>query len=248
MGLRNPPPSYRVFSVVCVIVFGVMLASFGELKFALAGFLIQMAAVMFEAYKNALQQSLLGGKMNMSSMTLLYYFAPICTIFNFFFIVFFELDGLMRWHTQVADPREAGTDLNLWILLLNGALTFSLNIASVNVVSNSSHVFISTYAEVLCQIKQTSSLVLTLAGIPKAIMLMVLDMILYQSPMSKIQAIGFTIAGFGTYQYSRLKESAKNNGSKGMTVVADQDEELIDEEAQLSEKRLEYNEKGEYVY
>ena len=126
MGLRNPEPSVKVFVTVCVIVMGVMLASFGEVEFVFTGFIIQLFALAFEAYKNALQQSLLSGKTNMSSMTLLYYFAPICTITNTVFILIFEVKALRETPPSNISP---------WIFLANGILTFTLNIASVNVVS-----------------------------------------------------------------------------------------------------------------
>jgi hypothetical protein len=111
---------------VCIIVCGVAISSLGELQFAFTGFLIQVAAVGFEAYKNALQQSLLGGKSRMSSMTLLYYFAPACAIINAFYIMLFEFRDL-----RTAKYSEIGP----LVFLANGFLTFGLNIASVAVVS-----------------------------------------------------------------------------------------------------------------
>jgi hypothetical protein len=111
---------------VCVIVSGVAISSLGELQFALAGFLIQSAAVGFEAYKNALQQCLLGGKSKMSSVTLLYYFAPACTVINALYILLFEYRGLINMR-----PSE----ITQLVFLANGCLTFALNIASVAVVS-----------------------------------------------------------------------------------------------------------------
>lgn len=127
MGIRNPEPSVRILLTVCVIVIGVAISSIGELQFVLAGFLIQGAAVVFEAYKNALQQSLLGGKMKMSSMTLLYYFAPACSIINAFYILIFEYSSL-----QSRKPSNIGP----LAFLANGCLTFALNIVSVTVVSH----------------------------------------------------------------------------------------------------------------
>ncbi|KAL3420062.1 triose-phosphate transporter [Phlyctema vagabunda] len=229
MGLRNPAPSFRVFFVVLTIVGGVMLASFGEVQFVLLGFMIQLAAVAFEAYKNALQQSLLSGKLNMSTMTLLYYFAPICVVTNSFFIYIFEWEHVVTWRQNV-QPWQL-QELNMGIFFLNGVTTFALNIASVNVI------------------KQTSSLVLTLAGIPKAMILMGLDMYMFNCPLSLMQAIGFTIAGTGTYRYSQLKESVREAGSKGATKWQDEKRPVgKDEEDCADELSLEFNEKrGSYL-
>ena len=130
MRIYNPPPSYRVFFTILVIVIGVAISSLGELRFVLTGFLIQGAAVIFEAFKNALQQFLLNGKTKMSSLTLLFYFAPACAVVNALWIVVFEWRGLME------GPKEAGKQWpGLGIFLMNGVATFALNIASVTVVS-----------------------------------------------------------------------------------------------------------------
>ena len=126
MGIRNPEPSITVLLTVCVIVTGVAISSIGELRFVLTGFLLQSAAVAFEAYKNALQQLLLGGSANLSSMTLLYYFAPACTAINLANILLFEYSSLQL---------RAPSNISPWIWLANGILTFGLNIASVTVVS-----------------------------------------------------------------------------------------------------------------
>jgi hypothetical protein len=125
IGIRNPEPSLRVLLTVCVITLGVAVSSIGELQFVLTGFLIQAAAVGFEAYKNALQQILLGGTANLSSMTLLYYFAPACTVINAIYILLFEYSSLrVSQHSHISPL--------IW--LANGFITFGLNIASVTVV------------------------------------------------------------------------------------------------------------------
>jgi succinate dehydrogenase/fumarate reductase cytochrome b subunit len=126
IGIRNPEPSVKVLLTVCVIVSGVAISSLGELQFALAGFLIQSAAVGFEAYKNALQQYLLIGESKMSSITLLYYFAPACTVINGVYILCFEFRNLSIARPSGNQP---------WVFLVNGVLTFGLNIVSVAVVS-----------------------------------------------------------------------------------------------------------------
>ncbi|KAH8752698.1 triose-phosphate transporter family-domain-containing protein [Hyaloscypha sp. PMI_1271] len=207
MGIRNPEPSVKVLITVCVIVIGVAISSLGELRFVLAGFLIQGAAVVFEAYKNALQQSLLGGKSQMSSLTLLYYFAPACAVINAIYILLFELTAL-----KTARPSGIGP----LIFLANGILTFGLNFASVTVI------------------KKTSSVVLTLSGIPKSILLTLIDMAAYQNPLTLMQAVGFCVAGAGTYYYSRLTQSMTAE-RKLQLEKKDDRHHKSDEESQLLE-------------
>ncbi len=99
----------------------------GELRFVVTGVLIQLTAVVFEAYKTALQQLTLSGKVNMSSLTLLYYFAPLCTMFSLVFVLVFEVSEI-----RARMPYQIGP----LIFFANGVLTFALNIASVTAVSN----------------------------------------------------------------------------------------------------------------
>jgi len=77
-------------------------------------------------YKNALQQFLLNGRTKLSSLTLLYYFAPACALINGIFILIFELKGLQR---------RGSSGIGVEVFLANGVLCFALNIASVTVVS-----------------------------------------------------------------------------------------------------------------
>lgn len=133
IGIRNPEPSIRVLLTICVIVIGVAISSFGELQIVVMGVVTQTAAVVCDAYKNALQQYLLGGKLKMGSLTLLYYFAPVCTAINACYILIFEAAALRVDHTH---------HIGLWTLLANGVLTFGLNIASVAVVSWSGRVLL----------------------------------------------------------------------------------------------------------
>ena len=90
-----------------------------------AGVLIQLAAVVFEAYKMALQQVLLDGENSLSSMGLLYYFSPACTVAQVIFILIFGGADL-----HLKDLSKVG----LPVFFLNGLLTFVLNVSSVTVV------------------------------------------------------------------------------------------------------------------
>lgn len=128
--------------IICMIVFGVMLSSLGELKFVWLGFLLQCAGVVSEAYKNALQQFLLGGTRKMNSITLLYYFAPACTILNLACVIIFEIPKMQTVGFEGVSP---------WVFLVNGVLCFGLNLASIAVVrtpfSHSHFIHLLFYAD-----------------------------------------------------------------------------------------------------
>ena len=68
---------------VSFIVIGVVIASFGEIKFHLLGFLFQIGGITFEAIRLVMVQRLLSSsEFKMDPLVSLYYFAPICAVMN----------------------------------------------------------------------------------------------------------------------------------------------------------------------
>jgi hypothetical protein len=111
---------------VSFIVIGVVIASFGEIKFHLLGFLFQCGGIAFEATRLVMVQKLLNGsEYKMDPLVSLYYFAPVCTVMNFFVSLVFEV------------PRVHLSDflnLGLGTLLANALIAFSLNVSAVFLV------------------------------------------------------------------------------------------------------------------
>jgi hypothetical protein len=111
---------------VLIIVFGVALASFGEIKFSWIGFFYQAGGVFSEAVRLIMIQILLSGEgQKMDPLVSLYYYAPVCTVMNFIVAAFMELSTF-----KMEDVWHAG----VFILLLNAAVAFMLNVASVFLV------------------------------------------------------------------------------------------------------------------
>lgn len=75
--MGTSPPNFKTLGNVSIIVLGVIIASFGELKFMLTGFLFQIGGIIFEAIRLNLVQSLLSSaEFKMDPLVSLYYFAP----------------------------------------------------------------------------------------------------------------------------------------------------------------------------
>lgn len=116
----------KVLFNVIIIVFGVTLASFGEIKFVWLGFIYQAGGVFSEAVRLIMIQILLSGEaQNMDPLVALYYYAPVCAVMNFLVAAATEMSSF-----QMADVWRAG----VWILVLNAAVAFMLNVASVFLV------------------------------------------------------------------------------------------------------------------
>ena len=119
-------PNMKVLLTVSIIVLGVMISSYGEIRFVFFGFLLQCGGVAFEAMRLALMQYLLSSdECKMDPLVSLYYFAPVCTAFNVFFGLIMEAPTL-----RLADLMGVG----IWTLLTNALLAFGLNVSQVFLV------------------------------------------------------------------------------------------------------------------
>ncbi|CCC13256.1 unnamed protein product [Sordaria macrospora k-hell] len=169
-------PSQSKLINVLLIVFGVGLASFGEIAFSLKGFLYQLGGIVFEAMRLIMIQVLLKGDgQKMDPLVSLYYFAPVCASMNFLVALVTEVPSF-----RIADLYNTG----LWCLLLNAVVAFMLNISSV------------------CLIGKTSGLVMTLTGILKNILLVGASVMIWQTSITPLQFLGYAIALAGLVYYS----------------------------------------------
>ncbi|KAF5381284.1 hypothetical protein D9615_008355 [Tricholomella constricta] len=162
---RLQDPNKKLAVIVFMISAGVALASHGELRFHLGGFLIQAGAVLFEASRLVLIQILLHN-LKMDPLVSLHYYAPVCAFINLCILPFTE--GLA--------PLHALRDLGPLVLLTNAAVAFLLNVAAVFLVGVG------------------SGLVLTLAGVFKDILLITGSVLLFGSPITPLQVFGYAIA------------------------------------------------------
>ena len=119
-------PNMKVLFNVSFIVIGVVIASFGEIKFVLIGFLFQAAGILFEAVRLVMVQRLLSSaEYKMDPLVSLYYFAPVCAIMNGCASLVFEVPKL---HMQ--DIYNVG----IWTLVANAMVAFLLNVSVVFLV------------------------------------------------------------------------------------------------------------------
>jgi hypothetical protein len=115
----------KKFANVCVIVLGVIIASFGEIEFVLIGFLYQIGGIFAEAIRLNLISSLLNGEKRMDAIVSLYYFAPICAIFNSLLALVWEVPKISMEEVYV---------VGLWNFLANASVALLLNVSVVLLV------------------------------------------------------------------------------------------------------------------
>ncbi|KAJ9648955.1 hypothetical protein H2199_000868 [Coniosporium tulheliwenetii] len=184
------PVNMKTLGNVSFIVIGVIIASFGEIKFVLTGFLYQVFGIIFEATRLVMVQRLLSSaEFKMDPLVSLYYFAPVCAIMNGIVCLFTEVP-----YMTMADVYNVG----IFVLILNALVAFLLNVSVVFLIG------------------KTSSLVLTLSGVLKDILLVVASMVVFGDPVSGLQAFGYAIALGGLIYYKlgadKLKEYISNGG------------------------------------
>lgn len=168
---------------VSFIVIGVIIASFGEIQFNLTGFLYQLGGITFEALRLVLVQKLLSSaEFKMDPLVSLYYFAPVCALMNGVVALFMEI------HSMTMDNIY---QVGFLTLLANAMVAFLLNVSVVFLIG------------------KTSSLVLTLCGVLKDILLVGLSMLIWGTPVTALQFFGYGVALSGMMYYKLGAEQLK---------------------------------------
>lgn len=129
---------------VAIIVLGVVIASFGEIKFEFWGFVFQIGGIVTEALRLVLVQRLLSSAdFKMDPLVSLYYYAPACAATNVVFTLFVE------------GPRITMNDIysiGPVVLLANAMVAFLLNVSSVLLVRSSPQTLGLPFADVMVTI------------------------------------------------------------------------------------------------
>lgn len=203
MSLDNP--SRNILANVSFIVFGVVLASWGEIDFQLGGVIYQVLGIGFEATRLVMVQRLLSAaEYKMDPLVSLYYFAPVCASMNF--CIFLATEA---WKITLDDIVN---QVGLLKLLANACVAFGLNVSVVFLIG------------------RTSSLVLTLCGVLKDILLVVLSIVIWGTTVTLLQFVGYSVALGGLVWYKLgpekvmehaavLREMVRTRRALGLAVV-----------------------------
>ncbi|EGD99296.1 hypothetical protein TESG_06565 [Trichophyton tonsurans CBS 112818] len=193
--LSISPPNMKVLMNVSFIVIGVIIASFGEIHFVMIGFIFQIAGIVFEATRLVMVQQLLSAaEYKMDPLISLYYFAPVCAVMNGVVALFMEVPDLTMDHIYKA---------GVITLLANAMVAFLLNVSVVFLIG------------------KTSSLVLTLCGVLKDILLVTISALWWKTPVTPLQLFGYTIALGGLIYYKLGVEKMKEYTDQGLRQWAE---------------------------
>ena len=171
--------------IVGIICIGVALTSAGETLFSWTGFTFQSLAIVAESSRLVLT-NLLMRQLKLDPLSSLYYIAPMCALFILAPCLYFEA-ALLPF------DRMYTTEFVV-TMLVNATVAFTLNVAVVLLISN------------------TSALVLTLAGIGKDILLVLLSVTVLGSPVTPLQYDGYAVALLGLNMHKEYKKNPERIG------------------------------------
>ncbi|KAH9287734.1 hypothetical protein KI387_031851, partial [Taxus chinensis] len=186
--------SCKMFLIMSVISFGVLVASYGEINVNWIGVVYQMGGVVGEALRLIFMEILVKRKgLKLNPITLMYYVSPcsaICLFIPWIFLEKPKMDSTTNWRF---DPV---------IMSLNSLCTFALNVSVFLVISH------------------TSALTIRVAGVVKDWVVVLLSALLFSdTKLTTINLFGYgvAIAGVAAYNNNKLKVEAS---SAKKTVVA----------------------------
>lgn len=168
------------FMILFVVTLGVLIASYGELRFDATGFIFQVVSVACESTRLTLTNVTIK-KLELDTLSTLYYIAPLACVCILIPFCIFEYATFP--FERLKSPQF------LLMLVVNGSIAFSLNIASVLVMM------------------KASALILALSGIAKDVILVMLSMVVFASPVTPVQFFGYGVALAGLQVHKEYKKN-----------------------------------------
>ncbi|KAF3789721.1 putative sugar phosphate/phosphate translocator [Nymphaea thermarum] len=192
--------SCRMFMIMSLISFGVLVASYGEINISWVGVVYQMGGVVGEALRLIFMEILVKRKgLKLNPITLMYYVSPCSAICLFIPWIFLEKPKMDSAGTLTFHPL---------ILSLNSLCTFALNVSVFVVISH------------------TSAVTIRVAGVVKDWVVVLLSAVLFaDSTLTTINLLGYGIAISGVVAYNNHKLKKEASGGRREGFVGGGDEE-----------------------
>lgn len=189
--------SCKMFLIMSVISFGVLVASYGEINVNWVGVVYQMGGVIGEALRLIFMEILLKRKgLKLNPITMMYYVSPCSTLCLFIPWIFLEkpkMDSTTNWKF---DPV---------IMSLNALCTFALNVSVFLVISH------------------TSALTIRVAGVVKDWVVVLLSALLFaDTKLTTINLFGYGVAIAGVAAYNNYKIKPLASSENKTEVVIDE--------------------------
>jgi len=173
--------SVPIVKCLCVITFGLVVTSLGELKFHLFGFVMQVVALVSEGLRITLLEVRMksqGYKLNALSSVMV--FAPMVCAVLFVSALLFDRSAF--------DARQI-SEIGACVFGANAFLAFLLNVV------------------IYLAIQRASGLVFTLTGVLKDLLIVVGSCVFRGGQVTTTQLVGYTIAMLGLQAYGVVSKA-----------------------------------------
>ncbi len=184
----------KVFLSILVIVFGTLMAAWGDVSFTAIGFACILVAELSEAAKSAWMQFLLANK-SFSMWEGLYFISPASLFFLFVASACLEFQDMVdknAWGMVKGQPH---------LFALAGCLGFFTNLCSLGVI------------------KAAGSLTLKVLSMSRSVLLILYGMAVYHDVVTVVEAIGYGIVLVGFFWYNFAKIAQKEQEAREKEAV-----------------------------
>ncbi|CAK0799059.1 unnamed protein product, partial [Prorocentrum cordatum] len=173
--------SMPIVKCLCVITFGLIVTSIGELNFHLFGFVMQVTALLSEGLRiTFLELRLKSQGYRLNALSSVMVFAPmVCIVL---------LGTALLFDRSAFDAQQIG-EIGVWIFGANAFLAFLLNVV--------------IYLAIQC----ASGLVFSLTGILKDFLIVVGSCVFQGGQITSTQLVGYAIAVAGLQAYGVVSRS-----------------------------------------
>ncbi|KAJ1333008.1 solute carrier family 35 member E3 [Microdochium nivale] len=189
------------------IIFGVSLATYGELKFTDLGFMLTFLGVLLAAFKTIVTNKMMTGSLNLSFWEILRRMSPLACIQS---IIYAWLTGELAefYHFFTKELLAPGYKWSPWqfffIMAGNGMLAFALNVSSFS--TN----------------KIAGALTMTVCANIKQCLTIILGSVLFEVNLSIMNMWGIlvTVAGAAVYSFVELDSKRRLKAAQVAAVAA----------------------------
>ncbi|KAL9541230.1 hypothetical protein MBANPS3_009234 [Mucor bainieri] len=191
-------PRLLLVAIIVVMVAGVILTVEGETKFDPVGFALVLIASIVSGLRWSMTQLLLQHEnMGISNpIATLYYLTPVMFVTMFTLSLVFEHPLDQFQHSKHFDTLSHIIE-SFGLMSIGGLLAFAMTLAE------------------LYLIKSTNTVTLSVAGISKEIVVIMLSVMIYGDVLTPKNVLGLLVSIVGIIAYNYYKLSKKNGSEKG---------------------------------
>ncbi|KAH7031652.1 triose-phosphate transporter family-domain-containing protein [Microdochium trichocladiopsis] len=203
----NRTYSTETYLSLIPIIFGVTLATYGELTFSDLGFILTFLGVLLAAFKTIVTNKMMTGSLNLSFWEILRRMSPMACVQSIIYAwLTGELSAFYKFFTEeLLSPGYKWSPWQFFLIMAgNGALAFALNVSSFS--TN----------------KIAGALTMTVCANIKQCLTIILGSLLFEVNLSIMNMWGIlvTVAGAAVYSFVELDSKRKMKAAQAAAAAA----------------------------